>query len=317
MGSTATALFRTMGAISVASSTVVAGTCLAFKSLRRSFFTRIILMIALSDVGLSTAAILGFPSGERESCALQGFLFVFFTRANWMWTTMLVFQMYRFIIHNRAFFSEKIMHAIVWSLSTLLTFLPLIHAQFGRASSYSSGEMCVYTSSEATWLHAWLMITFMVTLFLCVFVMLYFISSIYWKYRNTDDPTMGLQIFDLVKSLYLYPVILLSTWGVIDTINTVYQFSSPSSPSVQSVILDIAITFSLSNGFWVSVVFFYKSPEARRRWLHLLLNKELDSLVESLDFDETSFGNDGLTSSFTAAQTTSEIWRGSSFDDAL
>jgi hypothetical protein len=48
-----------------------------------------------------------------------------------------------------------------------------------------------------------------------------------------------------------------------------------------------------------------------------LLGTELDEHTGSLDFDETSVGNDGLAISFATAQTTSEIWRGSSLDDML
>jgi hypothetical protein len=313
----AVTVFRTVAAISAVSSAAVAGTCLLFESLRKSFFTRIILMIALSDVGVSAAAVIGFPNGQLGVCALQAVVETFSLRANWMWTTMLVFQMYRFILFNKVFFSEKIMHVVVWGLSTLLTFLPLIHGKFGRDSTYSSGDMCFITSSDSAWMEAWILITFLITLWICIFAMFYFISTVYVNYRNIRDPNRELQILGLVKSLYLYPVVMMLTWGVAATFNTVYQFASPSPPSTQSIVLDIVLTIALSNGFWISMVFFYKSPEARRRWKHLFTNADGNSVNPTLHFEETTFSGDLSRSLATHTHTTtSEIWRGSSFDDS-
>jgi hypothetical protein len=309
--------FRTIGATSAFSSTLVAATCLLFESLRKSFFTRIILMIALSDIGVSVAAVIGFPHNGQRLFSLQAVLFIFCLRANWIWTTMLVIQMYRFIMHNKVFFSERVMHVIVVGISALLTFLPLIKARFGRESVYSSGEMCFLVSSNDEWEKSWEIIIFTVTLWICILSMIWFISLIYARYRSVNDTAQQSQILGLVMSLYMYPVIMMLTWGVAVTFNNVYTFTSPSSPSTQSLVLDIVLTLAVSNGFWLSLIFFYKSPEARRRWGHILLGTELDEHTGSLDFDETSVGNDGLAISFATAQTTSEIWRGSSLDDML
>jgi hypothetical protein len=296
--------FRAVSAVSVCSSFLVAITCLGFPSLRRSFFTRIILMIAICDILVGMVGTFGFAYGYL--CVIQAVVQILFLRANWIWTTMLVLQMYRFIAHNKVFFSEKLMHVIVWTISALLAFMPLVMATYGREGSFRNAELCFLLSDNTKWEFAWIQIEWIISCFGCIAVMMFYITKIYLKYVSSKNSTQVACILHLIKSLYLYPAVMFLTWGVATLFNEFYETTSPTYS--ESMVLDIVLTVALSNGFFISLVFFWKSPEARRRWRNILCRKEINGAIGTLDFNET---NSELTE--TIIFSSEEIWRSSSF----
>jgi hypothetical protein len=248
------------------------------------------MMLAATDLVVSVAGSFGFPVGGTWTCAVQAVLEIFFLRANWLWTTLLVYQMYRFVVFNKIFLSELAMHGIVWPLSALLTFLPLVHAEFGRDGSNTNSEMCFLTSTKPSWFLSWLVVDWIGVLFVCIWAMIYFIQRIGSQYKDVNDSVIQNNINALVSCLYAYPAILALTWGSNGIINLVIilltGYRSPTA--LESYIISVTAIVSLSNGLLISLVFFTKSPEARYRWKVLLRCKTAVEDDVPHEYDETS-----------------------------
>lgn len=259
-------------------------------------------MIALCDVFVSAVGSIGFPSGGSTLCVLQGLVETFFLRANWFWTTMLVFQLYRFVIFNRIFLKESTMHGCVWLLSAILTFLPLAHGSFGRAGPYETTEMCFVTSSDYNWSAAWILIDWFCTVYVCILIMSLIIARVCCQYLElrdrSDSSKFSETILKLVTTLYVYPLIMLITWGTNATCNAATLWATSSDSNNVAYIVGSTNVAAMSNGILLCVVFFYKSKEARFQWRELLCtlagpdghnNKGNDpnNMHTNLDYDDS------------------------------
>lgn len=283
---------RLVSMLSAISSLSVAATCIAFKSMRQSVFTRIICMIALSDVAVSLVGLIGFPRADTYMCMVQGAVATFFLRANWLWTTTLVVQMHRFITSSRVFFSEFQMHLGVWLTCAVLTFVPIVNGSFGRTGVYGSTEMCFITSHSHDWLLGWMIADWQVVLFSCIFIMLFLITKIIVAYRRAGDPLVQDNILLLVKGLYVYPLLLLMTWGVNSSFDVVVLIISGLDPDTwDSYVVGVSFISAMTNGILLAVFFFAKSEEARYRWrraMGLLAAADDDHHTATVDFNENS-----------------------------
>lgn len=287
---------RLIAFFSAGSSIAVTISCVAFPTMRQSFFTRIILMIAASDVVVSAVGALGFPENGSVACTVQAALETFFLRANWLWTTMLVHQMHNFVMNSRMNINEMRIHSLIWSLSLLCTLLPLIDGNFGRIGDYSSSEMCFYQSANNSWIMAWVLIDWIGLVFACIIYMTYLITRVYLKYRVMNDISAATGVLSLVRSLYVYPLVMLCTWGMNCLTNLVVTMVSNNNPSTQQrFAISVSAVAAMSNGLLLGVVFFSKSNEARFQWRRLF--RKLCSCEEAgsslrthnynMDFDES------------------------------
>lgn len=271
---------RILSCLSAISSSAVVITCLSFKTMRKSYFTRLIMLIAACDVMVSFAGIIGFPSEHNPWCEVQGCLETFFLRANWFWTTALVYQLYSFAFH-RIFVAEWKLHVVVWTLSSLLSFLPLIYASYGRGVTYGSSEMCFLSSASDAWISMWMIIDWFGCVFACAATMLFLITRVYIHYTRMRHPPSGIGtpnpvyaegVISLIKSLYVYPLVMIATWGVNTALNVAVLFIAGSNPSSKdNYAVGATIIWAVTNGIWLSAVFFFKSAEARYQWKRLAL----------------------------------------------
>ena len=84
-----------------------------------------ILMIAISDTVISISIAMGFPKNDTPACYAQGFLSIFFSRSTWLFTVVLVLQLFSVIVRHKHILNVTYMNAIVWSLNIILQILPL------------------------------------------------------------------------------------------------------------------------------------------------------------------------------------------------
>jgi hypothetical protein len=282
---------RVVSLVSLVSSSSVVVTIASFSTMRESFFTRIIGMIAFSDMIVGIVGLIGFPSKNSLGCDIQAGFETFFLRANWFWTATLVYQMYRFIASNRVLFDEFKMHAIIWSLCALLTGLPLIDASFGRVGIYGSTEMCFISSNNTTWIITWMMIDWTVTTIVVILFMFFYVTKILALYRNAgSDEAFTSSIRSLVKSLYAYPLIMLFTWGVNAGFNLMVLILKGiwQANNWDDYVVGVSTVSAMTNGTFLGIFVFTKSPEARYRWRKFLgLISKDDIHTHTLDFQES------------------------------
>jgi hypothetical protein len=275
-------ILRVTSSVSAVSSLSVLITCVSFKVMRENIFARTIGLIAACDVVVSLAGIAGFPSNHSDWCTVQGALTTFFLRANWLWTTVLVIQMHRFLIHYRTLLDESRVHVCVWSVVCILTFLPLIHGVFGRDSTYGTTELCFISSSSIDWVIAWEVIDWASTVFTCIFIQLFLITKVLLRYRTVGNETDSVRIRSLLGSLYVYPLVLLVTWGVSTFTNVVLLCLGVSTPTQQqSYVAGASNVSAMLNGLLLAVVFFAKSSEARSLWKAVLCDSKVASTTNS------------------------------------
>jgi hypothetical protein len=77
---------------------------------------------------------MGFPKndtpGITPTCYIQGFLNFFFSRSTWLFTDILIIQLFSVIVYKRYILNVKYMHCIVWSLNIVLQILPLTKGDY-------------------------------------------------------------------------------------------------------------------------------------------------------------------------------------------
>ena len=92
----------------------------SYELLSGKSFMNIILMIAICNTITSICFFLGYPSNHL--CDVQGFLLIFSIRAVYLWTDVLVLQLYSVILYKRHI-KIKHMQALVWSICIILQFI--------------------------------------------------------------------------------------------------------------------------------------------------------------------------------------------------
>jgi len=80
---------------------------------------------------------------------MQGFLSIFFSRASWLWTDILIFQLYFFVVYKELLFTMPAMHGIVWFISIVLQIVPFMDIGYGTwddEKSIPNNQLCFYSS---------------------------------------------------------------------------------------------------------------------------------------------------------------------------
>ena len=120
-------LLRTIASVSFICSCSVLVTGLKFydQLTHKKLFTKLLLMVSFCDAMGSIGSILGYPSSVT-ACSVQGGFIFFFYRASWIWATAISFSLYCQVTKGRLLLTFKSLNIIIWSLSFMLEFLPLI-----------------------------------------------------------------------------------------------------------------------------------------------------------------------------------------------
>jgi hypothetical protein len=235
-------------------------------------------MLALSDVLSASAYALGFPT-SRSVCVAQGVLILFFQRAKWIWNTLIVYQLYRFMVREMRGLSILEMHALCWSVCILFEVLPLFGGVSYGLDPYIMGTAAcyynhIYISATQKW-YEWM---YFFPLISCILIMSYSAYHLRIRYRyldrlnRQDDKTI--QVRKLTKTMVLYPVAMLITTlpnMIMDLLqNYIYTHKLITSEQAY-IILESFFTWTFTQGIWLCAIFFYNSQEARRRWRSLVL----------------------------------------------
>ena len=113
-------------------------------------YVHMVCMLALSDVLSASAYALGYPT-SRSVCIAQGVLMLFFQRAKWIWNTLIVYQLYRFMVRDVRGLTTLEMHALCWSACILFEVLPLFDGvSYGVKSTLVGKATCYYNHGDDT-----------------------------------------------------------------------------------------------------------------------------------------------------------------------
>lgn len=211
-------------------------------------------------------------------CSLQSFLVCSFFKCSQCWTAMMSYQLYTIICGSKIQINYRRMVILCWIIPIGLTLLPLTTTDFGRGSSdsiISTEGWCWLTTQPENIFLLWIFLDFIVISSFCFFIMIFCSIGISIKWSTSQiDPKFEA----LVHTLFYYPIIFFMTWLPL-IVFVVYVIAvQPRTTSTLSHTFISFTSVSVQNGTCLAILFFYKSPEARRRWYRLLIPKNLQGL---------------------------------------
>ncbi len=222
--------------MSFVGSTLIVLSWVKFPSLRK-FSLKLVLMLAVSDIGSCLSYFLGNPSEGSALCYSQALMMSFFELASILWTTVIAFTLFRLIILLKP--SNDLMtrfHLYGWGIPFVCTVLPLTTGSYGASGAWcwikddsiqggEDGPSDNLSSSITEQGNIWRVTTFYLPLWLAIV----FNSVMYLIVTNTLSRIASTRSVKMVKRLRLYPLILVFCWmGA--TINRLQNVISPNEP---------------------------------------------------------------------------------------
>ena len=274
--------------ISAVSSFAVMMTYFIFAEMRPKKFMQFIFYISLSDFFLSLSSAIGFPS-DTTLCFVQGVISSFFAMSSWLWVTCFSFSMFS-LLTKGVIYDMKYFHAISWILPLISTFIPLTMATYGQPTPRE--QWCTFVEDKNTQYWTFDFSTYGLYwgwFFLCVGLMLCWEIIVYIKVRSTTFATNpNPATTDIIKKMYnkvaLYPYIIVSCWSVNFIVDEIGTHSS--------MVAFFSMLIGTLNGFFATILFFWKSDEARGRWYRLIYKHELrmplisEASILIIDFED-------------------------------
>jgi hypothetical protein len=274
---------------SLLSSLSVVLTGVFFPQMWRRLFMHIIFFISLADMGASICAMFGYPRAGTRLCTIQAFGTSFFIKSTVFWTEMLCYQLYRLVVNGAPGLSFIKMHLMVWFGAAFVALLPLTTATYGRGEPNADVEWCFLHDSEMSLFIFWNAFDWIGIVIFSALLILYLARSVRAQLLKNKEhaESAGWRIY---TSMMTFSLVLYATYLTMIVVNIFMYFYNTSrfDPSIKNgtknqllcVVNDIAIFYGIS----LSVIFYWRSPEARYRWKTLLFGgKNYDS---ELDFDE-------------------------------
>jgi hypothetical protein len=262
----------TLASLSLVSSLAVVMTGLVFAEMRGRLFMHIIFFISFSDMCASAFAILGFPTQGTLACAVQSFMVTFFIKTTVFWNLMMCYQLYKIVISGSLGVTIKHMHFIIWPTSAFLSLLPLVTSTYGRSGPNSEVEWCLLHENRVPLYIFWNAFDWIGFGVVLILIMVYLARQVRLKLQKGLDSEASLAVgWQIYYSLFLFPLVLFLTYSPIVIVNIVvyfcdlspeYTLQSGTEINLLSAVNDIALFYGIS----LSVIFFWKSPEARKRW---------------------------------------------------
>ena len=187
------------------------------KLVRGRSFIHWVLVIAICDTVSSFCISLGYPCPGTFTCASQSFLIFFSSRASWLFTDVLIFQLFYVVYFKKYYLSIKRIHIIVWSINLLLQILPFTtNSMYGEVVDdifIENSARCYIVPSNGTddftWSKRWVVYSFDLILVLsCSFVVV-FTALIVYKSRmigTADQSNLAPKMQKVFSTLILYPI---------------------------------------------------------------------------------------------------------------
>ena len=272
-----------VGIISVLSSLSVVLT-LSFRSLRKKLFMQIIAWIALSDLIANIVyCSIRRPNSNTPLCSLEGFINLYFYPVSWMWSTTLMALLNSLASTGKLPLSYLSLHVICWVFPLVLTVFNFAYKD-GNTSTKErndySYEVC--TLGRSTPEKIYHIISYYGLWMTCIGFML----AMYFKIRSMDKVELKTN-FPMWKNardtLILYPVALFVCWAPHMVAVLTAYFAPFAGLNTFYFAADVIKVF---HGTVTAVIFFYKSNEARNRWLKFFVHVGAALGIMIIDTDD-------------------------------
>lgn len=177
-----------------------------FKSCAKSFSSRLVFCLALSDLLLTIVSLLEIitPSGPNDNCYVLGFLRVTGIYSNMLWTTQILLVLYLQFVHEylgvHKTFPYIVASNIILSItpSSLALYNEYFYQENGPLYFQSSNGEC-FIAPQSSYMEV-LIIPFAVLLTLCIYMTI----RVYIVFKEMATTIGNIDY----KTLFMYPAVL-------------------------------------------------------------------------------------------------------------
>jgi hypothetical protein len=206
--------------LSTVSSLCVLGTGFMFykEMVRSKVYMKLILMMSFCDMLGSMSMLFGYPR-DAFGCSVQGFVYMFFYRASWMWCLMMTITLYQHLRFGVIRLDFSFMNYLVWFSNVVLQVLPVAyHDGYGLPANFLGFGVCSLgrkISGSDTSNGKWMNGVFFGPLCLLLTLM---VGLDFHLYFNTLPSLVGsnseaaAKLKKLVQNIALYPVGMFFMW---------------------------------------------------------------------------------------------------------
>ena len=253
-----------------------------------------VLMIATADTMTALVYAFGYPSGVE--CSIQSFCTIFFSRMSWFYTDVLIFQLFYVVVFKKYFLNKTYMDALVFTLNIVLSLLPLsTNTGYGQDDESRSLVLCAMSAGkgddEAE--DRWTEYTFELELYISFVIIVLFATiiacySLIFNNNKSSNIYVNERIKDSWKIVILYPFAMMVTFLPSQTY--AFYFDSYLSnhherfPKHALVIGNYLNALNILYGPLLSIIFYTKTLDARRAWMHNL--RGIMYVTMSIDIDD-------------------------------
>lgn len=242
-------------------------------------FSHILFFISFCDMIGCAFTSLGFPSKGTMACSLQGFFMLEFIPASWLFTVGMVYQLRCFIL-NQPLMTLTKMHIIIWSIVSLLTLLPLTtNNYYGMDDEHSGVEPCQLGGYDYA-AYIWNYVSFNGTFLVCAGFMSYYAWEIRKELSIKKDKSSQ-RLINILNASIHYVIAFVISWLPIILMSMILKENLYHHDFLPQL-TQILIILSTQYGTFLTVVFFYHSPQGRGRWYDLLFKKNEIEVTASL-----------------------------------
>lgn len=258
--------------------------------MRQKIFMRMITIIAICDFIGCLTLLFGFPSSSSLLCTVQGVISICFLRASILWTVCLAWQLYCLVLYQNMILYEYQMHLICWSITVALELAPLLTNDYG-SDDVDNGRIWCYIKGAPNTATIWIITCFTLPLVVSICLIIAFCLRLSYHHRETkhnqsNHGPSNDRIKAVVDILKYYPIIMIICWlpnGIVSTLSNLIE-STVSDLSLTSVTITLGI--GSLYGFFLTVLFFLNSTEARERWFYLIHRYHCDHRPVFTDYRE-------------------------------
>jgi hypothetical protein len=182
------------------------------KLVKDKWLTHVVLMIAICDSFVSLSFSIGYPPPGRL-CQFQGFLLEFFEKCSWLWTDLLILNIYGIVLYKKCLVSIKYGHLVIWSINIILAMLPFTDNVYYGGEGYIDGCGYQKTTNTRHWddLSHIMLITSLIFIIIMTFRIMIFVYTLHYDRNNGIEVTLlthteQLIAMEATTTMMLYPV---------------------------------------------------------------------------------------------------------------
>ena len=259
-------------------------------------FIHYVLMIAIADMMTALFYAFGYPSSGTAACSAQGFGSVFFSRMSWFYTDVLIFQLLYVIVFKKYFLNKRYMDAVVFTLNIVLSLVLFSTGTgYGQDDEVSSNLVCNFYAgkgddeTEVQWTeYAFLYGLYFSFVIIIVFSTIIVCYILFFNNNKSSNIYINERIKDSWKIVMLYPLAMMIAWAPSQAY-FLYILSYQSTHSILApknglIIKNYLQALNVLYGPLLSIIFYTKTLDARRAWIHNL--RGIIYVTASIDVDD-------------------------------